>query len=91
MFCIESYFKVFVALFNRSVIVICKNMNSSDIERLVPNMALSGCKPNKNGSFDTNSKVRGHCMELRNDVKGNCTGDPNACQALQVNELLKYS
>ncbi len=59
-------------------------MNSTDIERLVPNMALSGCKPHPDGGTDPKSKVQGHCMELRNDVRGNCTGDPDGCKALQV-------
>ena len=51
----------------RSVVVVCKNMNATDIEKLVPGLALSGCSRDNNVRMDTNSSnvsLKGHCVEL---------------------------
>merc|ERR1711997_1267657 len=50
----------------RSVVVVCKNMNASDVQKLVPSLALSGCF-NKTTANGTNAGIRnsGKCVQLK--------------------------
>ena len=69
-------------LMSRSVVVVCKNMNATDIERLVPGLALSGCSKNNNKGSDS-SGLKGHCVELAKNGGKNCTGEPDLCQVFK--------
>ena len=52
-------------LFYRSVVVVCKNMNATDVERLVPRLSLPGCNP-KDSRKPQTPKYKGRCIELQN-------------------------
>ena len=56
------YIYMLLLLSSRSVIVVCKNMSASDIEKLVPNISKA-CQFNTGDGKDAVSK-RKHCMEL---------------------------
>ena len=75
----------------RSVVVVCKNMNATDIEKLVPGLALSGCSRDNNVRMDTNSSnvsLKGHCVELAKTGGRNCSGEPELCHV--SNDVLNY-
>ena len=48
------------------MVVVCKNMNASDVQKLVPSLALSGCF-NKTTANGTNTGIRnsGKCVQLK--------------------------
>ena len=51
----------------RSVVVVCKNMNATDVERLVPHLSLPGCKPGGgvgSNAAGNSTSHRGRCIEL---------------------------
>ena len=47
--------------FCRSVVVVCRNMNATDVARLVPHL---GCQPDKASKNSTNTSHKGRCIEL---------------------------
>ena len=52
----------------RSVVVVCKNMNASDVQKLVPSLALSGCFNQTTATANgTNSGLNnsGKCVQLK--------------------------
>ena len=47
--------------------VVCKNMNATDVERLVPHLSLPGCKPGGgvgSNAAGNSTSHRGRCIEL---------------------------
>ena len=66
----------------RSVVVVCKNMNATDVERLVPHLSLPGCKPGGTNSSTSRSQGhRGRCIELEQQKQ----------QLLEPHQLLEDS
>ena len=51
----------FFCYFCRSVVVVCRNMNATDLERLVPHL---GCQPDKASKNSTSTSHKGRCIEL---------------------------
>ena len=85
-------------LFCRSVVVVCKNMNATDVERLVPRLSLPGCNPKDSGKPQT-PKYKGRCIELQNQrnktapsaamaiADSSCRGKSQAYCTLNVSSL----
>ena len=92
-----TYFHI-ISFFFRSVVVVCKNMNATDVERLVPSLSLPGCNPGKNPAGSRNPGSRnpehkGRCIEVGNAANQTqiangaassaCRGETDLCQSLE--------
>ena len=55
---------------NRSVVVVCKNMNASDVQKLVPSLALSGCFNQTKTANGTKIGINnsGKCVQLKGNL-----------------------
>ena len=78
------------------MVVVCKNMNASDVQKLVPSLALSGCF-NQTETLSNGTKIRmnnsGKCVQLKgnlfqkkNDKKDDnnngCIGEKELCNKI---------
>ena len=54
----------------RSVVVVCKNMNASDVQKLVPSLALSGCFNQTKTANGTKIGINnsGKCVQLKGNL-----------------------
>ena len=82
---------VFYIFFCRSVVVVCKNMNATDVERLVPRLALPGCNPKHPRSRrvqQSRQQYTGRCIEVNqqnqtaSELDTSCRGETDLCQSL---------
>ena len=90
-------FQYYIYFFFRSVVVVCKNMNATDVERLVPRLALPGCNPKHPRARRRQSRHQytGRCIEVNQNqtasssdldsASSNCRGETDLCQSLENN------
>ena len=81
--------------YSRSVVVVCKNMNATDVERLVPRLALKGCNPEASSAASTKAEndphpekaaTAGRCIELllNNNSTNFCRGETDLCNNYNI-------
>ena len=75
----------------RSVVVVCNNMNATDVQALVgPSLSLSDCLNKGTGAAGHKSR----CIQLLKDLpqlKSTCLGEPGLCKAFNDHTALKCS